>query len=198
LIIKTVVCYKEKRRFSVQEKVKCWELFGCDEKGCPAHEREDLNCWLVSGTHCRHQIQGTLLEKAEMCLDCEPFKKNMDVTSLDETLSVISSQFKEFRKIVDERDKELERTSMELALGLSEAMEALGKISSGDPEVRIPEEAELELIQRLKHMVNVTAENLGEIVDLSHEFAMGMSLPWVWPSTSAYWIGSQKAIWKPG
>ncbi|MBW2265843.1 MAG: GHKL domain-containing protein [Deltaproteobacteria bacterium] len=99
----------------------------------------------------------------------------MDVTSLDETLSVVSSQFKEFRKIVDERDKELERTSMELALGLSEAMEALKKISSGNPEVRIPEEAGLELIQRLKHMVNVTAENLGEIVDLSHEFAMGLA-----------------------
>jgi len=159
----------------VQEKVKCWEFFGCDEKGCPVHEREDLKCWLVSETHCRSQIQGTFMEKVELCVDCEPFKKNMDVTSLGETLSVVSSQFKEFRKIVDERDKELERTSMELALGLSEAMEALKKISSGNPEVRIPEEAGLELIQRLKHMVNVTAENLGEIVDLSHEFAMGLA-----------------------
>ncbi|MBW2195994.1 MAG: hypothetical protein JRF37_10705, partial [Deltaproteobacteria bacterium] len=111
----------------MQEKVKCWEFLGCDEKGCPAHEREDLKCWLVSETHCRSQIQGTFVEKVELCLDCELFKKNMDVTSLDETLSVVSSQFKEFRKIVDERDKELERTSMELALGLSEAMEALKK-----------------------------------------------------------------------
>jgi len=31
------------------------------------------------------------------------------------------------------------------------------------------------LIGRLKHLVNMTAENLGEIVDQSHEFAMGLA-----------------------
>ena len=41
--------------------------------------------------------------------------------------------------------------------------------------MRIPEASELESIAELKHMVNLTAENLGEIVDLSHEFAMGLA-----------------------
>jgi len=69
-------------------------------------------------------------------------------------------------------EAKLEQTSMELAIGLSEVFEALKKISSGDPEVRIPEESEVELIAHLKHMVNMTAANIGEIVDQSHEFAM--------------------------
>ncbi|MBW2173679.1 MAG: PAS domain S-box protein, partial [Deltaproteobacteria bacterium] len=65
--------------------------------------------------------------------------------------------------------------SMELAISLSEVFEALRQISSGDPEVRIPETSELELISKLKHMVNLTAMNLAGIVNLSHEFAIGLA-----------------------
>ncbi|MBW2172382.1 MAG: PAS domain S-box protein, partial [Deltaproteobacteria bacterium] len=127
------------------------------------------------GTHCRDEIQGQFLEKIEMCLECEPFKNNVDLGSLEETLHVVHEQFTEFRRMVDERDRELEGISMELALGLSETFEALKKLSSGDPSVRIPEESDSELISKLKHLVNVTAESLAEIVDLSHEFAIGLA-----------------------
>ncbi len=157
------------------KKVKCWEFFECNETECPVYNSKELRCWLVSGTHCRDEIQGKFLEKIEMCLDCEPFKENIDISSLEETLKVVDEQFTEFRRMVDERDVELEGTSMELALGLSEVFEALKQISSGDPLVRIPETSELELITKLKHMVNLTAENLAEIVDLSHEFAIGLA-----------------------
>ena len=160
---------------AVTEKVKCWEYFQCDEKECPVFKSKELNCWLIPGTHCRNEIQGKFLEKVEMCLECEPFKANMDADSMEETLKVLDEQLTEFRRMVDERDRELESTSMELALGLSEVFEALKKISSGDPEVRIPEASQLELIAKLKHMVNRTAENLGEIVGLSHEFAIGLA-----------------------
>jgi len=61
---------------------------------------------------------------------------------------------------------------MELSISLSEVFEALKKISSGDPDVRISEKSEIEIISKLKHMINITAENIGEIVDQSHEFAM--------------------------
>ena len=77
--------------------------------------------------------------------------------------------------MVDDRDRELEGVSMELALGLSEVFEALKEISSGDPSVRILEDSELELISKLKHMVNLTAQELAEIVNLSHEFAIGLA-----------------------
>lgn len=159
----------------MKEKMKCWEFFECNEKKCPVYKSKELMCWLISGTHCRNEIQGKFLEKMEMCLGCEPFEANMDVGSLKATLKLTNKQFGEFRRLVEERDRELEDISMDLALGLSEVFEALKDISSGDPSVRIPETSEHELIAKLKHMVNLTAENLGEIVDLSHEFAMGLA-----------------------
>ena len=110
-----------------------------------------------------------------MCLTCEVFDANMDVAALKETIKTVDTQFKEFRSIVNGRDRELESMSMELAIGLSEVFEGLKKISSGDPEVKIPEISEVELIAKLKHMVNMTAENIGEIVDQSHEFAIGLA-----------------------
>jgi signal transduction histidine kinase len=157
------------------QKVKCWEFFECDKTECPVYESKALKCWLVTGTHCRSEIQGKYLEKMEMCLHCEPFLTNMDFDSMEETIKVVAEQFGQFRKIVAERDSELKQTSLELAVGLSEVFEGLKRISSADPRVRISEESELELISKLKHMVNITAGDLGQIVDLSHEFAMGLA-----------------------
>jgi PAS domain S-box-containing protein len=158
------------------EKImECWEFFECKERECPVYCLQELRCWLVSGTHCRNEIQGKFLEKMEMCLDCKPFKENIDVDAMEETLKLVNEQFINFRQIVEERDLELEGISMELALGLSEVFEALRDISSGDPLVRVPEASELELISKLKHMVNVTARNIAEIVSLSHEFAIGLA-----------------------
>jgi PAS domain S-box-containing protein len=159
----------------VRGKIKCWEFFNCDEQECPVSKSKELRCWLVSETHCRNEIQGKFIEKIEMCIRCEVFKANIDVDSMEQTLTVVNRQFTEFGQMVDERDRELEHVSMELALGLSEVFEALGQISSGDPEVKIPETSELELITKLKHMVNMTAINLAGIVNLSHEFAIGLA-----------------------
>ena len=159
----------------MKEQVKCWEFFECNKKECPVFRSKEPRCWLVPGTHCRNEIQGKFLEKIEMCLKCEPFKKNIDIASLEDTLQAVHDQFSEFRRMVDERDEELEDVSLELALGLSETFEALKKLSSGDPSVRIPEGSDSEMISKLKHLVNVTAGSLAEIVDLSHEFAIGLA-----------------------
>jgi PAS domain S-box-containing protein len=159
----------------MEKKVKCWEVLGCNDKECPVYRAKVRKCWLIPGTHCHNEIQGKFLEKMEMCLQCEPFRINMDLASLRMTLKVVNEQFQEFRRMVDERDRQLEHISLELALGLSEVFVALKEISSGDPEVRIPETSELELLTKLKHMVNLTAENLADIVHLSHEFAIGLA-----------------------
>lgn len=156
-------------------KVNCRDFFKCTEEECPVYGTGDLKCWLISGTHCRNEIQGKFLEKMEMCLGCEVFELNMDVAAMRATLSVLNRQFAEFRRIVEEGDRELEGMSLELAVSLSEVFEALKKISSGDPSVRTPESSKVELITKLKHMVNTTAENIGEIVDQSHEFAIGLA-----------------------
>ncbi|MGD9022846.1 MAG: response regulator, partial [Deltaproteobacteria bacterium] len=155
--------------------VKCWEHFKCNEPECPVYKSKELRCWLISGTHCRNEIQGKFLEKIELCLECPCFKINMDVVSMGDTLQVVNRQLQEFRRMVDERDRELEGTSMELALGLSEVFEGLRKISHGDPKVKIPENSKLDLIAKLKQIVNLTAQDLAEIVELSHEFAIGLA-----------------------
>ncbi len=157
------------------QKLKCWKFFNCNEQECPVQRSKELACWLIAGTHCRNEIQGKFLEKIEMCIGCEVFHANIDVEAMEQTLMVVSEQFSEFNRMVQERDRELESISMELAIGLSEVFEALKMISSGNPEISIPETSELELIVKLKHMVNQTAMDLAEIVHLSHEFAMGLA-----------------------
>ena len=74
-------------------KMKCWEFFECNETECPVYKSREFRCWLVSGTHCRDEIQGEFLEKIEMCLECEPFKANVDISSLEDTLKVVHEQF---------------------------------------------------------------------------------------------------------
>ncbi len=159
----------------MKKKVKCWELFACEEHDCPVYKTKELRCWLVSGTHCRNEIQGRFLEKLQMCLECEPFIANMDADAIQATLEVVDRQLKEFSKIVEARDRELAGMNRELGLGLAEVSAALKRIASGDPEVRVSEASQLESIAKLKHLVNLTAEELGEIVELSHEFAMGLA-----------------------
>ena len=62
-----------------------------------------------------------------------------------------------------------------LSINLEEIFQALRKISSGDPTVRIDEKSDIELISKLKQMVNTTAEEIGQIVDQAHEIAIGLA-----------------------
>jgi diguanylate cyclase (GGDEF)-like protein/PAS domain S-box-containing protein len=156
-------------------KMQCWAEFGCTDNKCPAYKSLSLRCWLYEGTHCHDQIQGKFIEKMEMCLNCTVFQENMDTASLKKTLEVTKHQFNQFRHLVDERDKEAENIGMELSIGLSEVFDALKKIASGDPTIRISEVSDIELISKLKCMVNLTAQEIGEIVDLSHEFAIDLA-----------------------
>ncbi len=110
-----------------------------------------------------------------MCIDCTFFNENVDTDSIKKTLKIVNTQLKQFRQMVGERDRELETIGMELAIGLSESFEALKKIASGDPLVRIPVASKIELIEKLKQLINLTAEEFGELVDLSHEFAIGIA-----------------------
>ncbi|MGQ9569424.1 MAG: ATP-binding protein [Thermodesulfovibrionales bacterium] len=159
----------------MKKKIKCWEVFKCDKKKCPVYKSKELKCWLISGTHCHDEIQGKFIEKMEMCLECKVFDANMDTAAMRETINVTNKQFKGFRKIVSERDRELEDISLELSLGLSEVLDALNRIASGDPRVRIPEASKNELISKLKQVVNISAKEIGAIVDQSHEFAIGLA-----------------------
>ena len=165
---------KSKKNAEIR-KVKCWEVFRCEENECPAYKSRNHRCWLFTGTHCRKEIQGTFIEKMEMCFDCKVFRKNIDTAGMSKTCLLVNRQFKEFARMVRARDNELESLGMEMSISLSEVFEALRKISTGDPAVRVDETSQIELIRQLKHMINLTAENIGEMVDQSHEIAIGLA-----------------------
>ena len=74
----------------------------------------------------------------EMCLNCRIFQNNVDFKEMKKACRVVQSQFKEYKKIVANQEKEIESLSLELALSLSEVFEALKKISSGGPVSKNP------------------------------------------------------------
>jgi PAS domain S-box-containing protein/putative nucleotidyltransferase with HDIG domain len=108
----------------------------------------------------KEQLINDLVELRERFIKLEKHSKGTD------------KQFKTFKKSSADVEKELKSTSMELAIGLSEVFEALKRISAGDPKVRIPEKSKVELVSQLKHMVNMTAKDIGEMIDQCHEFAI--------------------------
>lgn len=158
----------------MEKKVKCWEFFQCYEELCPAYKSKNLNCWLFSGTHCRGELQGKFLEKMEMCLECNVFTANMNVNVMNDTIEVVNKQFKEYRNKVEDRDRELQDISMDLALGLSESFEMLQNLSLGDPTARIEITTKNELLAKLQSELNRMVENIQKMVDQHHELAMGL------------------------
>jgi len=82
---------------------------------------------------------------------------------------------KQVEQALRKSEEKYRALSTELSEGLTDVFEALKEISAGDTSVNIPETSEVELISKLKHTVNSTGRNIKEIVDLSHEFAIGLS-----------------------
>jgi chemotaxis signal transduction protein len=84
---------------------KCWEVKSCKKKECPAYESRDLRCWLISGTFCRDEIQGSFHEKIEACRKCNFYQKAKNdqsvfimgivVDSVSEVLSIKSSDIED-------------------------------------------------------------------------------------------------------
>ena len=52
---------------------KCWEVKQCAKRECPGYENRDRRCWMLAGTHCRNEIQGSFFDKREACSKCELF-----------------------------------------------------------------------------------------------------------------------------
>lgn len=58
----------------------CWEHLNCHaerKQECPAFKiKRGDKCWLVTGTLCKGQQQGTMLEKMDSCRKCDFYKKS--------------------------------------------------------------------------------------------------------------------------
>ena len=132
-------------------------------------------CWTVPALKCQEELLDSFPEKMKKCLDCSYFQQIKTPEILETMLTQLIGLHTETVKMALEKNHHQEYNGVELAIGLSEVFEALKKIASGDPYVRISEDSGLELVAHLKKLVNLTAINLGEIVDLSHEFAIGLA-----------------------
>ena len=62
----------------------CWEIMKCgrEEGGknqvsmgtCPAFPEHGHSCWMIAGTYCRGEVQGTFAKKQRLCMICEVYK----------------------------------------------------------------------------------------------------------------------------
>jgi len=84
---------------------KCWEIKSCKKKECPAYESRDLRCWIISGTFCRDEIQGSFHEKIAACRKCNFYQQaqthqsvitiGIVVDAVSEVLNIMSSDIED-------------------------------------------------------------------------------------------------------
>ncbi len=84
---------------------KCWEIKKCRKEECPAYGSKDLRCWVISGTLCRDEIQGSYHEKIEACRQCDFYQvahsrkailtMGILVDSVSEVLSIKAEEIEE-------------------------------------------------------------------------------------------------------
>ena len=115
------------------------------------------------------------LRQARDELEARVKERTAKLAKMTEQLKRELTERKKAEEALRKSEEALRTINTELAQGLSDVFKALNEISSGNPEVRIDEKSRLDLIAKLKHIVNLTASDLGEIVDLSHEFAIGLA-----------------------
>ena len=63
----------------------------------------------------------------------------------------------------------------QLQQGVEDAVEALAQMAQGNPEVRISDDAPLELLQQLNRNINRVGDEYAQAVDLAHEMAIGLA-----------------------
>jgi chemotaxis signal transduction protein len=83
---------------------KCWEVKGCQKNECPAYESNDLRCWMISGTFCRDEIQGSFHEKIEACRKCNFYRK----AQIDQSVIVMGIVVDSVSEVLNIKESDIE------------------------------------------------------------------------------------------
>ena len=107
---------------------KCWEVKNCGKIECPAYENRDRRCWIISGTYCRDEIQGSFREKIEACRGCD-FYKNAHKQRSVNTLGVVVDSVSEVLNVKTEEIEDVPnlgtQISTEYITGMAKADESV-------------------------------------------------------------------------
>ncbi|NLY74537.1 MAG: methyl-accepting chemotaxis protein [Firmicutes bacterium] len=61
---------------------RCWRVLDCNYVNCPAYQSKEEKCWLIPDTLCGDGTpNGSVMNKRQMCHQCEVFKVNTKVES---------------------------------------------------------------------------------------------------------------------
>lgn len=61
---------------------RCWRVLDCNYVNCPAYQNKEEKCWLIPETLCGDgNPNGSVMNKRQMCHQCEVFKVNTKIES---------------------------------------------------------------------------------------------------------------------
>ncbi len=80
------------------KKVRCWEIKGCNQPGCPAYGNEQVLCWFVNGTPCRDCVP-RFPNKLVQCRHCVVYQshKGDEIVQMADSFKHMAGELKKSR-----------------------------------------------------------------------------------------------------
>jgi signal transduction histidine kinase len=163
-------------RYCNADLVRCWEIKGCEQKGCPAYHSTNLRCWQLAEALCCSRKNGSLHMNPE-CDSCEIY-----LAARSDPLQRLGERFNDMMNIVEMQTRQLEeanRKLKEVDLRKSKFLEIVAHdlrtpltsiLSYADLLLRYKDEAEEtkdEFLRTIVHESRRLGELINDYLDLS-------------------------------
>lgn len=147
----------------MKKTVLCPERSGSNRLDETVYDLKSGFCWVEPCTRCHHETPLSFADKLECCLKCEGFKQALGNTELSETIDCLMSE-----------DAGGDTIAPDLGDGFFEVLGMLTRLSRGDTAVRVPVDSGNKPFNVMKLLLNNMAAGMQEIIDDSHEMAIGL------------------------
>ncbi|RJQ42773.1 MAG: sensor domain-containing diguanylate cyclase [Gaiellales bacterium] len=81
----------------------CWEVLTCCYPQCTVYGQEHVRCWLVDGTFCRGEHEGSFPNKLDYCFECEVFT----LAVRGDPVREMEERFRGMMRLLGDREKKL-------------------------------------------------------------------------------------------